>query len=98
MLNTPILQISCQPARAVKVGNRERQGVLIRGDDIRLLRRLAGRDITIRVVCPGMRPYQANVKALLKRAVQVPGQQVWYVPTTLTGPLKPPAPPRLGEA
>jgi hypothetical protein len=90
MPDTPILQIACQAAAGVKVGNRVRQGVLIAASDITLLRRLSARDITIKLVSPGARPYHARIRALLSRAVPVPGEQYWYVPTTTTGPLKAP--------
>ena len=62
--------------------------MLIAADDVRLLRTLAERDFSVSLVCPGLPTYHAHVKALLKRVLPVPGEPLWYVPTTLTGPLR----------
>lgn len=95
MTTIPIIRITCRRANEVKLGNRTRNGVLITGEDIKTLRLLSDRDFTVSFVCQGVTIYQAQVKALLRRTVYLADRQEWYVPTTHTGPLKPPSlPPR----
>ena len=86
--NETVLRITCKSARDVWVGNSRRTGLLITTADINLLRVLSSRDITVCLVCPGHKSYTAPVRALLQRVRRVPTQDGWYIPTSLTGPLR----------
>ena len=93
MTSPPIFRINCRRASEVKLGNRTRNGVLITSEDLSTLRLLANRDLAVSLECDGVIIFQANVKALLRRTIYLADRNLWYVPTTLTGPLKPPLPP-----
>lgn len=64
------------------------KGVLITADDVRTLRAVAARNIIIKLECPGHPTYQGRVQHLLKRLVPVPATEFWFLPTTMTGPLR----------
>ena len=93
MIREPVLRISCRRANDILHGNRTRDGLLISSADVTTLRLLADRDVAVSLECDGVIIYQAQVKALLRRLAYLADWKVWYVPTTLTGPLKPPLPP-----
>jgi hypothetical protein len=42
--------------------------------------------------CDGAIIYEAHAQALLQQTVYLAEQQLWYVPATLTGPLRRPQP------
>lgn len=81
------VQIQCRPADDVQVGQRTIQGVLISAGDVAFLRSLDGSDAIVSLACPGRRPLHVRVTALLKRVVQSPFSDDWYVSVTATGPL-----------
>jgi hypothetical protein len=95
MTHAPILRINCRRASEIRLGNRIRAGVLISNDDVKILRLLTDRDISVTFVCDGRPLYEGQVRSLLRRIVFLPDRQLWYVPTTPTGPLKPPRLPPL---
>jgi hypothetical protein len=90
MTHSPLLRINCRRASEVKLGNRTRAGVLISNEDVRTLRLLTERDISVTFVCDGRPIYEGQVRLVLRRIVHLADRQLWYVPTTSTGPLKPP--------
>jgi hypothetical protein len=90
MTPAPILRMNCRRASEIKLGNRVRPGVLISTEDVKILRLLTDRDIGVTFVCDGRPVYEGQVRSLLRRIVLLPDRQLWYVPTTPTGPLKPP--------
>ena len=81
------VQIHCRPADDVQVGQRTVQGVLISPEDVAFLRTLDGSDVIVTLACPGRKQSHARVGALLKRLVQSPFSDDWYVSVTATGPL-----------
>jgi hypothetical protein len=87
----PVIRISCRRARHLKLGARALDGVLITGPDLNFLRLLAERDPTVSLECDGALIYEAQVQALLQRALYLPDRQLWYVPASDTGPLHPPS-------
>jgi hypothetical protein len=95
MTHSPILRIECRVSKAVKFGTGTRPGILISADDFRMLHLLTERDLSVTFVCAGRPVYEGRVKELLQRGVPLVGHQEWYLPTTLTGPLKPPRLPTL---
>jgi hypothetical protein len=76
------------------VDNRWRQCVYLSDQDVRTLRLLVERDFMVRLEGRGLPPYHARAQALLKRLAPLPDKALWYVPTSLKGPLRPAAPPR----
>jgi hypothetical protein len=95
--HSPIMRISCRRANGIMFGKQKRTGVLISNEDLRTLRLLSGRDISVTFVCDGRYLYEGEVKSLLRRAVHLPDRKLWYIPATSTGPLKPPRLPPLAE-
>jgi hypothetical protein len=94
MTTKPLLRISCQRARPSQVGTGQRQGVMLADTDVQNLRLLAERDFVVRIECRGLPTFVAHAQALLKRLTPVPGKDLWYAPTSLTGPLRPTSPPK----
>ena len=90
MTHPPSMRISCRRSNEVRLGNITRAGVLISGEDFRTLRLLAQRDISVTFVCDGRPVYEGQVKALVQRGIHLADRRQWYLPTTNTGPLKPP--------
>jgi hypothetical protein len=68
--------------------------VSISEEDAATLRLLEARNIVVSFICDGHTVYEGRVQAVLKRLVYLPEHKYWFIPTTLTGPLKPPAPRR----
>ena len=87
----PIIRISCRRANKLRLGARTLDGVLITGPDLNFLRLLAERNPSVSLECDGSFIYEAQVQALLQRAIYLPDRQLWYVPASATGPLQPPA-------
>jgi hypothetical protein len=81
------IQLDCRPAADVHAGNRVVQGFLISPDTIALLRGLPDDEVRVCLVCLGRRPVKARAAAILRRAVQVPYSDDWYISSTATGPL-----------
>ena len=86
--DAPAIRITYRRAKFVKMADRYVKGVLITAEDVRLLRLLSARNIIVRLECAGLPTYHARVQQLLKRMIPVPGTELWYVPTTVTGPLR----------
>jgi hypothetical protein len=97
LTHSPIMRISCGRAGKVNLGDQTRPGVLISSDDLKILRLLSGRDISVTLWCDGHLAYEGQVKAILRRIVYLADRNRWYIPTTPTGPLKPPRLPPLVE-
>lgn len=85
---SPTLRLTYRRARYVKMADRYVKGVLISAEDVRVLRLLSARNLLVRLESPGLPTYHAHIHQLLKRVVPVPGTDMWYVPTTVTGPLR----------
>ena len=95
LIGEPLVKMSYKRARQVKVlaGNeallaRFIKGVLISAENVQVLRALAARNIIVRLECPGQPTYQGRVQAIVKRLVPVPAAEFWYLPVTMTGPLR----------
>jgi hypothetical protein len=95
LIGTPLIRITYLRANEVRgivstLPGLERynDGVFIHDADVRTLRLVADRNFIVKLVCPGQRTYQGRVKAMLKRLIRVPATQLWYLPTTMTGPLR----------
>jgi hypothetical protein len=95
LTDIPMLRITYRRAKQVKILasndamlRRYVKGLLIAADDVQLLTALRARDIVVRLDCPGQPSYQARVQLLLKRLVPVPASEFWYLPITITGPLR----------
>jgi hypothetical protein len=89
MLHPPALRISCSRAPDVNVGHAVRSGVFISNEDVRLLRRLAERDISVHFVCAGHLIYEGQVRSVVRSITRKGNLNHWYVPTGTHGPLKP---------
>ena len=95
LIGAPLLRITYQQAKQIRMLAqnppmlaRYIKGVLISADDVRTLRAVAARNIIIKLECPGQRTYQGRVQQLLRRLVPIPATQFWFLPTTMTGPLR----------
>ena|SRR5687768_11782551 len=97
MPTTPVIRIHCRRASAGNLSKPARTGVLISGDDVNILRLLSVRDVLVGLECEGTIIYQASARALLQATHYLADQQLWYVPATLTGPLKRPLPHAVDE-
>ncbi len=62
--------------------------VILSGDDVRLLRLLAARNINIRLENPGQRTYHMRLHQLLKRLVPGPRRDTWCLHVSITGTLR----------
>ena len=89
MLHPPALRISCSRAPEVNLGNSVRSGVFISNADVRLLRLLAKRDISVPFVCDGHLIYEGQVRSVLRSITRMGNLNLWYVPTGAHGPLRP---------
>lgn len=86
------LRIDCRRAPAAQVGTQLQQGLLVSDADVRLLRLLTKRALVVVLRCPGLPLYQADIAPLLSSLRLVAGQGVWFVSTSLSGPLRQVAP------
>ena len=82
------MRITYRRASPVKIGERYVKGVLISDEDVRLLRLLSSRDFSISLECLGQPTYHVRIRQLLKRIVPDRKARLWFVATTLTGPLR----------
>jgi hypothetical protein len=89
MADTPLRQIAYQMVEGAWSKHRTQPGILIASAEIYLLRGLAERIFVVILACPGQRRYHAQVRALLKHAIQLPGTPLWFVSTSPTGPRQP---------
>lgn len=87
MHNTSFVQISCEAAQDLLIGNRVVSGLLISDCDAYYLRSLTDTDIIVSLVCPGRRVVHTRLAPLLQRLVKAPLSDDWYVSITATGPL-----------
>jgi hypothetical protein len=97
VITRPLIQITCRRAGNITQGQRTRPGVTISEEDVSTLRLLEARNIVVSFVCDGQTVYEARVQAVLKRLIYLPDRKQWFIPSTLTGPLKPPVPRRPSE-
>jgi hypothetical protein len=89
LTHVPAMRINCRRASDQRRGDRGKSGVLISTEDLKTLRLLAGRDISVALMCEGRLAYEGQVKGLLRRSVYLADRNLWYIPITPTGPLKP---------
>jgi hypothetical protein len=97
MPDRPVIRIHCRRASDIKLGSRVRSGLLISSSDLNTLRLLADRDVAVSLECNGVIIFQAQVKQLLQRVTYLADRELWFVPSSLTGPLRPPLPPAKDE-
>lgn len=67
---------------------RNSKEVIIADDDVRLLRLLAPRNITVRLECHGLCAYHMRLHQLLKRLTPGLYKNTWRVKVSVTGSLR----------